>query len=209
MDRCARLLVAEPELMRGRWLAEFRFRELHAELGCGKGAFTVGTAKADPDVFIAAIEKSAVAMITALERADAIDLRNVRFINKLAEYLSDFFAPGEVTRIYINFCDPWPANRHVKRRLTHRRFLEQYAQVLRPGGDICFKTDNLQLFEYSLREFECCGFEPLDVAYDLHKNGPVGLMTDYEMKFHDQGLPIYYARATLCTTHVQESENRE
>ena len=204
MDKCARLLVAEPERMRGRWLEEFRFRELHAELGCGKGAFTIEAAKADPDVFIAAIEKSAVAMITALERADALELRNVRFINKLAEYLSGYFAPGEVSRIYINFCDPWPANRHVKRRLTHRRFLEQYAQVLRPDGDIRFKTDDRQLFDYTLHEFDGCGFEPIDVTYDLHKNGPVGLMTDYEMKFHDKGLPIHYARATLRATHIQE-----
>ena len=205
MDKCARLIVAEPEQLRGRWLAEFGFRELHAELGCGKGFFTVETAKATPDVFIAAIEKSAVAMITALERADAYELRNVRFINRLADYLTDYFAPGEVSQIYINFCDPWPANRHVKRRLTHRRFLEQYAQVLLPGGDIRFKTDNLQFFEYTLREFEFFGFESLDVAYDLHKNGPVGIMTDYEMKFHDQGLPIYYARATLRAAHAQES----
>ena len=199
MERCAHLLAAQPESLCGRWLSEFPYGELHIELGCGKGLFTSQTAKSSPDVLVAALEKSASAMIIALERAAAENLRNVRFINALADNLDVYFAPGEVSRLYINFCDPWPSNRHAKRRLTHRRFLELYARILCPGGELFFKTDNRALFDFSLHEFDCGGFRLLDCTRDLHINGPVGIMTDYEMKFHAQGLPICSARVT-CNT---------
>ena len=204
LEKCAHLLVAAPESLRGRWRREFGFGELHVELGCGKGLFTVETARASQGVFFVAFEKNPSAMIIALERLHTEGLRNVRFINMLAENLSEYFAPGEVSRIYLNFCDPWPANRHAKRRLTHRRFLEQYKQVLLPGGEIRFKTDNLALFEFSLREFEHAGFKELDLSRDLHKDGPVGIMTDYELKFHSQGQPIYYARMKRNVANIAE-----
>ena len=192
MGRCAHLLVANPEEYRGRWLSEFGADdELHVELGCGKGLFTVETANAAPGALIAALEKSADAMIIGMERAAASELRNIRFINAYADDIMRFFAPGEVARFYINFCDPWPSNKHSKRRLTNRRFLELYAQMLRPGGEIRFKTDNLPLFEFSLGEFGHSGFEALELIRDLHKDGPVGVMTDYELKFHALGMPIY------------------
>ena len=191
MEKCRHLLIADPESLRGRWLSEFGYGELHIELGCGKGRFTVGTARAEPDVFLAALEKSADAMITALERASAENLQNVRFMNVFVDNIADYFAPGEVSRIYLNFCDPWPANRHMKRRLTSRNFLDLYSMALRPGGEIFFKTDNLPLFEFSLREFARGGFVTFEVEYDLHKNGPIGVMTDYEMKFYSQGMPVY------------------
>ena len=190
LEKNARLLVEEPESLRGHWLSEFRYDELYVELGCGKGLFTIETSKTAPAAFIAALEKSANVMIIALERAEAEGLDNVRFINAFADNLAEYFAPGEVSRIYINFCDPWPTHRYEKRRLTHRRFLELYKQALRPDGEIFFKTDNFPLFDFSLREFEYCGFKPLDVTRDLHRDGPVGIMTDYEIKFHSRGLPI-------------------
>ena len=203
MEKCAHLLVAEPESLRGRWLDEFEYGDLHIELGCGKGRFTAETARLEAGkvngsgtgVFIAALEKSADAMIIAVERAAAEGLENVRFVNAFADDLADYFAPCEVSRVYLNFCDPWPSNRHRKRRLTDRRFLELYMQALKPGGDIHFKTDNLPLFEYSLPEFECAGFILAEVRHDLHKDGPVGVMTDYELKFFAQGLPIYKCTA--------------
>ena len=194
MERCAHLLIAEPQAFRGRWLCEFGYDELHIELGCGKGAFTVGTAKAEPGVFIAALEKSAGALLIALERTNAAGLRNIRFLGALADNLTEYFAPREAARIYINFCDPWPTNRHAKRRLTNRRFVELYKQILRPGGEVYFKTDDLPLFEYSLDEFKSGGFRLAESVRDLHKNGSVGIMTDYELKFHSQGQPIYMAR---------------
>ena len=190
LEKCAHLIVGEPAPLRGRWLDEFGYGELHIELGCGKGLFTVETAKNDAGVFIAALEKSADAMVIALERAAAANLRNARFVNGLAEHLADYFADGEASRIYINFCDPWPSNRHAKRRLTNRRFLEVYERLLRPGGELHFKTDNAPLFDYSLREFDGFGFEPAELTRNLHENGAVGQMTDYENKFYIQNLPI-------------------
>jgi len=190
MEKCAHLLVTEPKHLRGRWLEEFQYDDLHVELGCGKGRFTSETAKTSPDVLLVALEKSADAQIIAIERADNEDIANVRFLNLFADYLTDYFAPNEVGRIYINFCDPWVANSHRKRRLTYRAFLELYKQVLKPGGEIHFKTDNLPLFEFSLHEFELCGFTASEITRDLHKNGPVGVMTDYELKFHNLGIPI-------------------
>ena len=103
--------------------------------------------------------------------------------------LRDYFAPGEVERIYINFCDPWPTNRHARRRLTHPDFLERYRGVLTDGGEIHFKTDNRGLFEWSLFQFPKAGYELREVTRDLHADGIRGVMTDYEEKFHSLGTP--------------------
>ena len=191
MERCSNLLITDPKIYHGKWLETFGYMQLRVELGCGKGRFTVEAAKAEPDTLFVALEKSDSVIIIALERVAAEGLKNVRFINALANDVTDFFAPGEVSRIYINFCDPWPSNRHAKRRLTSWRFLELYKKILQPGGQLHFKTDNLSLFEFSLLEFERCGFELSEVIRDLHAKGIACAMTDYELKFHSQGLPIY------------------
>ena len=190
MERRSHLLIAEPKELYGKWRDEFGYDEIYIELGCGKGRFTAETARENPDVLIVALEKLADAMVIALERVDEMQLANVRFINYFADYLDDYFAQGEASRIYINFCDPWPSNRHIKRRLTSRGFLDIYKKVLPPGGEIHFKTDNVPLFDYSLHEFETCGFTLSEVTRDLHGTGPAGVMTDYEMKFHGMGIPI-------------------
>lgn len=197
LERCADLLVVDPETLRGRWLSAFRYDELYVELGCGKGLFAFETAKSNPNVLIAALEKSASVMIAGPERAIAAGVSNIRFIHSLADNLMSYFAPGEVSRIYINFCDPWPGDRHAKRRLTHRRFLELYKLVLSPGGEVYFKTDNVPLFDFSLLEFEDNGFSISHLTRDLHKDGIVGLMTEYEQKFHALGTPICFARFSL------------
>ncbi|MCL2391673.1 MAG: tRNA (guanosine(46)-N7)-methyltransferase TrmB [Oscillospiraceae bacterium] len=190
LDRCAHLLTLDPESYRGRWLSKHPFKKLHIELGCGKGLFTVETAKSSPDVLLVALEKTANVMVIALELAQKQEMKNVRFINALADNLDKFFAPGEVSRIYLNFSDPWPAKRHIKRRMTAPAFLALYRQILCPDGQIHFKTDNLPLFEYSVCAFEQAGFTVLEQTIDLHKDGPIGVMTDYEIKFHAQGVPI-------------------
>ena len=191
IESCGHLLIEKPEELCGRWLDGFGFKELYIELGCGKGLFTVETAKNEPDVLFVGLEKISNVLVVALERAEHDGIKNVRFINRLADDLSTFFAPGEVSRFYINFCDPWPANRHKKRRLTGPLFLERYKQVLPPGGEIHFKTDDLPLFEFSLGEFERFGFMLTEVTYNLHEKDIVGIMTDYEVKFHEHGMPIY------------------
>ena len=172
-------------------------RELRLELGCGKGRFTAGTAAAEPDVLFIAVEMVPDAMVVAMERCVNAGLTNVYFVDANADQLPSFFAPGEVDRIYLNFSDPWPSNRHAKRRLTHGNFLRLYRQVLKMGGQIHFKTDNQGLFEFSVDEIPNFGFTLSEVTRNLHEYGPVGVMTDYEAKFYEQGLPINRLVATM------------
>ena len=141
MERCAAQLIRDPYAHQGHWRELMpQARELRVELGCGKGRFTQGTAAAEPDVLFIAIEMVPDAMVVAMERCVNAGLTNVFFVDANADQLPQFFAPGEVDRIYINFCDPWPSKRHAKRRLTHGNFLKLYRQVLKMGGQIHFKT---------------------------------------------------------------------
>ncbi len=191
MERCAPVLIKDPEERRGRWRELMpEAREIRLELGCGKGRFTVGTAAAEPDVLFIAIERVPDAMVIAMERAMAGGLTNVFFLDDDAARLPQLFAPDEVDRVYINFCDPWPGQKHSKRRLTSVGFLNTYRQVLKDGGQIHFKTDNRDLYEWSLFQFPKAGFKLSEVTRDLHANGICGVMTDYEEKFHDSGTPI-------------------
>lgn len=191
MERCGDLLIPAPEELRGRWRTlKPDAHELRVELGCGKGRFTAGTAQEEPGVLLAAVERVPDAMIIAMERCAALELQNVFFISGDVSRLREYFADGEVDRIYLNFCDPWPSNRHAKRRLTFPAFLALYRSVLREGGELWFKTDNAPLFEWSLLQFEKCGWGLSQVTRDLHADGAVGIMTDYEEKFSSQGVPI-------------------
>ncbi len=198
MERCADRLIPDPYDRPGRWRELMpQAREVHLELGCGKGRFTAGTAAADPDVLFLAVEMVPDAMVVAMERCVGAGLGNVWFISANADQLPYFFAPGEVDRIYINFCDPWPSGRHAKRRLTHGNFLKLYRQVLKMGGQIHFKTDNHPLFEFSVEELPQFGFDLSEVTRNLHENGPVGVMTDYEAKFFGLGQPINRCVGTM------------
>jgi len=203
IERCRSLLVAEPELFKGRWLSGFGFTKLHLELGCGKGSFTTQTASVNSGALLVALEKVDNVLVLALERALSEGVPNVRFMCKLADDLTDFFDNGEVSRIYLNFSDPWPARRHAKRRLTGEIFLNLYKEVLCDGGEVHFKTDNQDLFEFSLTEFDRCGFKLSEVSRNLHEFGPQGIMTDYEMKFHGEGQPIYRCVATWTNSSVE------
>ncbi len=198
MDRCGDRLIRDPYDRRGRWRELMpQAREVRLELGCGKGRFTAGTAAAEPDVLFIAVERVPDAMVVAMERCVNAGLTNVYFVDANADQLPSFFAPGEADRIYVNFCDPWPSKRHAKRRLTHGNFLKLYRQVLKMGGQIHFKTDNQDLFEFSVEEIPAFGFTLSEVTRNLHQDGPVGVMTDYEAKFYEQGLPINRLVATM------------
>ena len=198
MEKCAHVGVPEPKSLRGRWLSEFKeFDSLYLEIGCGKGRFTVETAKSEPRALFIGLERVADALVIAMERASADGLLNARFLACDAKALPEIFAPAEVSRIYLNFSDPWPDRKHAKRRLTSEVFLPVYRETLVPGGEIHFKTDNLPLFEYSLKQFETGGFELFDVTRDLHAGGPLGVMTDYELKFFEQGIAINRCVARL------------
>lgn len=198
MERCSRVLIQDPESQRGRWKELMPgAKTVHIELGCGKGRFTAETAAQMPDTLLIAVERVPDAMVIAMERVCAQQLQNVFFIDGDAAQLPAYFAPGEVERIYINFCDPWPGSRHAKRRLTHPNFLNLYRQVLAEGGAIHFKTDNRDLFEWSLLQFPQAGFSLEAVTRDLHANGICGVMTDYEEKFHNLGTPINRCEASM------------
>jgi tRNA (guanine-N7-)-methyltransferase len=190
-EKCAAVHIAGPEVYRGAWLEKISgYGSLQLELGCGRGRFTAETALAAPETLLVAVERVPEVLIIAMEHAVRERIPNVRFIETDAAFLPLIFGPKELERIYINFCDPWPGNRHAKRRLTHENFLKLYRDILKDGGEIHFKTDNSALFEYSVGQFQGGGFEVSDVARDLHRDGPTGVMTDYELKFHAQGVSI-------------------
>jgi tRNA (guanine-N7-)-methyltransferase len=196
LERCAEKTITSPEQLRGKWRETYPdFQEIHIELGCGKGKFTRETALQNPNALLIAFEKVPDAIVVAMERAD--NQRNLRFIIGDAQKLAEIFAPGEVLRIYINFCDPWPKKKNAKRRLTAPGFLEIYKQILSPGGEIRFKTDNNALFDYSLETLEQAGFDVTDVTRNLHERGIVGVTTDYEEKFHAQGVLINSCAARI------------
>jgi len=190
LENCGRVLIQTPSELRGNWLSKREEQELHLEIGCGKGKFTVETAERNPEILHVAVERERNAMVIAMERALGGELSNLLFIDADARYLTELFAPGEVSRIYINFPDPWPGERYAKRRLTSPLFLDLYKQILKIGGEIHFKTDNRPLFDYSIGQFPQSGFLLEDVTTDLHTPEPCGVMTNYEQKFHELGTPI-------------------
>lgn len=196
MEKCAAIMIDEPEKLKGTWKEHFGFEKVHVELGCGKGRFTADTAVTMPDTLLVAIEKIPDAMIIAMERVRDREIGNVRFMDRDAVKLREIFSDGEADRIYINFCDPWPKSRDAKFRLTAPGFLRLYADVLPMGGEIWFKTDNTPLFNWSIEQFEAEGWELSELTFDLHEHGPVGIMTDYEAKFYGDGLKINRLVAT-------------
>ena len=210
MERCTRVLISDPEERKGKWRELMPVaKQIWLELGCGKGRFTAEMAEQHADVLYIAVERVPDAMVIAMERCAEKKLTNVFFVDGDAARLRDYFAPGEVDRLFINFCDPWPSKRHAKRRLTHGNFLKLYRQVLKMGGQIHFKTDNQPLFEFSVEELPKFGFELSEVTRNLHENGPVGVMTDYEAKFHELGQPINRCVGTMVDWTEPEPEAEE
>ncbi len=207
MERCENYQVKDPFAMKGHWreLMESA-KEVHLELGCGKGRFTAETAAQNPDVLLIAVEMVPDAMVVAMERCRDAGLTNVFFVCANARELPEFFESGEVDRIYVNFCDPWPKSNQAKRRLTHGNFLKLYRKVLPMGGQVHFKTDNAPLFAFSVEEIPNFGFTLSEVTDDLHANGIRGVMTDYEAKFHALGTPIHRLVATM---HEWEEPKKE
>ncbi len=199
MERCAEVLVKQPEALGGSWRRVLPgYERLWLEIGCGKGRFTVGTAQEHPEAMLLALEKVEDALVIAMERAVDAQISNVRFISMDADRLREVFVPAEVDRIFLNFCDPWPKSRDAKHRLTAPNFLRIYADLLPIGGEVHFKTDNLPLFKWSVRQFEAEGWEIRELTNDLHENGNGGVMTDYESKFREMGVKIN--RLAACRT---------
>ena len=190
--------MREPELLKGKWNEEFRNdNPIHIEIGCGKGNFVLGMAQKYPDINFVAIEVVPDVMVLAMEKAEPLNLSNVRFIIADAAKLCDYFEQYEISRIYLNFSDPWKKKKQAKRRLTHKNFLDIYKKLLRVGDMICFKTDNQKLYEFSLNSFAENDFKMSDITFDLHNSDFTdNVMTEYEARFSAIGMPIYRVCAT-------------
>ena len=194
IEACSEYLVSEPISDLAALFGNNN--EVHVEIGCGKGNFVCGMSKAYPDVNFLAVEKVRDVCCIALEKAKAAseerESDNVRFYIGDANSLCELLPPHSVDCIYLNFSDPWPKKGHTKRRLTYRGFLEIYRKLLKEGGVLKLKTDNVGLFDFSLEEFEEFGTELLFVTRDLHSEGCAAdnVMTEYEKNFSEKGFKI-------------------
>ncbi|MBR4013220.1 MAG: tRNA (guanosine(46)-N7)-methyltransferase TrmB [Clostridia bacterium] len=194
---CSELLIENIEILKDGFDGIFpESRPVHMEIGCGKGNFASGMAAKHQDVNFVAVEKVSDVCCIALEKAKARTEErpndNLRFIIGDAKNLAENVKPHSLDCIYLNFSDPWPKSGHAKRRLTHRGFLEIYKNMLKPGGILKLKTDNVGLFDFSLEEFEAFGAEILWHTRDLHSTpeNADNVMTEYEKNFSDKGTPI-------------------
>ena len=188
-------VVPEESECAGKWHEIFgNENEIHTEVGTGKGRFLMELAKAHPEINYVGIEKYSSVLLRAVQKMEENLLPNVRFIRMEAEHILRYFAKGEVDRVYLNFSDPWPKERHAKRRLVSREFLDRYRILLTPQGHLEFKTDNKDLFDFGVEETEPDRWEIKEITYDLHhdeKMNQGNIMTEYEERFSSKGNPIY------------------
>ena len=192
-------VVLEPYEYKGRWQEVFAQEQpLALEIGMGRGNFIFEMAKTHPEMNFLGLEVIEEVLNEAIERMEQRGgvPENLHFIWINAQNLADIFAPGEVSWIYLNFSDPWPENRHSKRRLTHSNFLKQYEEILTAEGVLQQKTDSRELFEFSLNELAQRDWKFKQISLDLYRKLPEdNVPTEYEMKFVKQGLPIYFLQA--------------
>ena len=194
-------LIENPRARRGHWAEVFgNNNPIFLEIGCGKGKFITSRAEANPDVNYIAAEGQSSVVLRAMEKAQESKLANLRIFIDFIHDLRDYFEEGELAGLYLNFSDPWPKARHAKRRLTYRKNLENYRQVMKPEAAIEFKTDNEGLFEFTLEEISEAGFSIIEMTRDLHS--PEGKVlyesaqytTEYEDKFSSAGKNINYVK---------------
>ena len=190
-------VIKRPEDQKGCWAQVFGNKHpIRIEIGMGKGRFILNMAKEHPEINYVGIERYSSVLLRAVEKYDTDefkDLKNVRFACMDARRIEEVFAKGETDRIYLNFSDPWPKARHARRRLTSTEFLERYSKILAPYGMLEFKTDNTELFNFSLEQLKEAGWTIRDFTYDLHHNEEMNrgnIMTEYEEKFSGVGNPI-------------------
>ena len=192
--------------VKGRWTEVFgNHNPIYIEIGMGKGAFLMEQARRHPDINYVGIEKFSSVLLRAVQKQDQEELPNIRLIRMEAENINDVFAEGEVSRIYLNFSDPWPKAAHAPRRLTSRQFLERYDHILSPDGRIEFKTDNQELFDFSLEEVDESKWKICAKTRDLHNDPELmkdNVMTEYETRWSAEGKPI-------CAMHLVRAELSE
>ncbi|MEF3328846.1 tRNA (guanosine(46)-N7)-methyltransferase TrmB [Oceanobacillus oncorhynchi] len=195
------IVLEKPSLHKGEWKKVFgNNNPIHVEIGSGKGQFITGMAKQHPDINFIGIEVAKSIIVSTVQKVDEETLDNVRLLNEDANDLLAIFEENEIGQIYLNFSDPWPKNRHEKRRLTFRSFLEQYQHILPGSGQIVLKTDNRGLFEYSLVSFSDYGMKLKEVNLDLHAiEDEANVKTEYEEKFASMGHVIYRCTAQFSS----------
>lgn len=212
------LVVLDPRAYKGRWKERFgNDRPIYVELGMGKGQFISGMSVRYPGVNFIGMDMYDELIRRAGEKAKKAwaeveqSPKNINLALGNIEFIEEFFAPGELTRIYLNFSDPWPKARHGRRRLTHPRFLDKYKQLLNEDGEIHFKTDSQTLFEFSLNAFAASGLQMSDISLNLHRDGinEQHVMTEYESKFHEQGMNIYRCEVMVGAKAVRKYEERK
>lgn len=200
-------VVQDPESYKGRWKELFgNENPIQIEIGMGKGKFITTLAEQNPDINYLGIEKySSVLLRAAQKREEKKDCSNLYLIRYDAEDILRLFDEGEVDQIYLNFSDPWPKDRHAKRRLTSKEYLKRYDQFLKKDGMVIFKSDNRLLFDFTLEQAAEAGWQTSQVTYDLHHSEYVdgNIMTEYEEKFSAVGNPIH--RVVLTRVHKARS----
>ncbi|KRG16065.1 tRNA (guanosine(46)-N7)-methyltransferase TrmB [Lederbergia galactosidilytica] len=208
IEQYPQFVIPNPQDYKGKWTDLFgNDKPLHIEVGTGKGQFISEMARVHPDINYIGIELQQSVIVTALDKVIEADVPNVKLLHTDGADLRNFFSQGDVARVYLNFSDPWPKNRHEKRRLTHHSFLKIYEEILGDQGEIHFKTDNRGLFEYSLVSFSHYGMKLNGVWLDLHDSDYEGnIMTEYEEKFTAKGHPIY--RCEVQFTDKEQKRKR-
>lgn len=177
----------------GKWHELFgNNNPIHIEIGMGKGKFIIEHARKEPNINFIGIEKYDGVIIQAADRINDDKPANLFLISEDATNLDKIFDKHEVSKVYLNFSDPWPKSRHAKRRLTYKTFLDLYEVI--SSGEIEFKTDNRPLFEFSLCQLNDNNYQFLDLSLDLHASATDIITTEYEDKFSSQGMPIYFIR---------------
>ena len=190
------LVIHDAQSKQGHWQDVFgNANPIHIEIGMGKGRFLTALAKQNPNINYIGIERYDSVLIRALEKREQSkeEINNLFYLCEDAKNIPELFAPQEIDRIYLNFSDPWPKDRHAKRRLTSTEFFARYNQVLKKEGEVMFKTDNRILFDFSLEQVPLAGWKLKDVTFDLHHSeyAEGNIMTEYEEKFSSLGNPIF------------------
>jgi tRNA (guanine-N7-)-methyltransferase len=219
LERQPDLVVLEPQNWRGRWHEFFgNDHPIHVELGMGKGQFISRMSGNHPDINYIGMDIYDELLRRGSEKARAVwkekghegNVPNLALVRGNVEFLELMFEPGELSRVYLNFSDPWPKSKHARRRLTHPRFLMKYKQALNETGEIHFKTDSLTLFEFSLNSFSDTGLQMKNISLHLHREEPRHdlVMTEYETKFYGQRMPIYRLEAAIGEKAIEENRRR-
>ncbi len=189
-------VIPEEEMFElpGKWADIFEnYNPIHVEIGMGKGQFIHTLAKLNPEINYVGVEKYSTVLLRAVQKMEQEELPNLVFLRMDAEDVDKVFGKEEVDKIYLNFSDPWPKDRHAKRRLPSRAFLARYDKILKKSGRLEFKTDNRDLFDFAVEELEPAGWQADVITYDLHADEKLmegNVMTEYEEKFSSMGNPI-------------------